>query len=52
MEINCVGLIAERQGRLEWRLPAPGRETSPSHDAWLIELLIRGLANNSAHRAT
>lgn len=47
-----VGLLVEERQKIQWATPAPSSEASPAQRAWLLELLIRGLENGEAQRAT
>lgn len=52
LESHGVGLLVEQQGHIKWSVAAPRATISISHRAWLVELLLRGFDNGTAHRAT
>lgn len=52
LESHGIGLLAEDRGRISWSVVAPRSDTSTSHRAWLVELLLRGLDSGTAQRST
>lgn len=52
LETHGIGLLTEDSARIHWSVAAPYAATSISHRAWLVELLLRGLDSNTAHRST
>lgn len=52
LESHGIGLLTEDSARIRWSVAAPYSETSISHRVWLLELLLRGLESNTAHRPT
>lgn len=52
LEAHGIGLMSSGPRRIEWLVPAPRHELSIGHRAWLVELLLRGLEDGSAQRAT
>lgn len=52
LDIHQIGLLADNGQEIAWRLDAPRANISISHRAWLLELLLRGIEDGSAQRAT
>lgn len=49
LEYHGIGLMQEASGRVQWVTMPKYSSMAPSGSAWLIELLIRGLENGTAH---
>jgi hypothetical protein len=49
LEYHGIGLMQEINGRIEWVALPRSTPMAPAAKAWLIELLLRGLENGTAH---